>query len=592
MAEYTKQDIFNIITEYLGLYGSAIGSNSVRELTQAELTDATLRTLTIPSVLPNTEEWVCTSLRNMLNPIDSAVSDLVTLKQQTADARDAALDAADDVENLIRGSEQPIDFAVSDYDGNEIVQFKNGHVKTKEFDSEEAASKEEVSNIDKKYSPRTTEISDFAISDYNGNFIIEIQEGYPVTKKFDGRKQIPTNFMHKKSVWWCGTSIPAGDGGETAVTPNYIYNYPKIVGKIIGSKDVWNEAVGSSQANGNTADISSESYERYSRRMGHTVAEKISMIEAIWNIDYVNQTFSRTGSVQVPSSIPEPSDWNSFIGVLFRAISCSFEIKLVAKYLISDTTEHENYINTLFSGHTDMLAAINSYIASQWYGGGGGKDCYSFDYKDDIDLFVIDHIHNDEPTSLIPDNEISSRDRSTFWGAINTWIDLIYTYKGQAKIVFIGDYSNYTDTQKVIECQKQICEYRGIPLLSVHENLPFGRNKITTRGYWDDENVYPNWPLYTGEFHNQGFTFTYQSLSDTNWVTNDTVISDIGGNAGKSAEEVIQKYNIRTINGVLVHDLPQRQLFFKDGIHPSTDWTHRAISMYANAIVSKLISIS
>lgn len=106
MAEYTKQDIFNIITEYLELYGSSVGSNSVRELTQAELTDATLRALTIPSVLPNTEEWVCTSLRNMLNPIDSALSDLVTLKQQTADARDAALDAADDVGDAIEQAER------------------------------------------------------------------------------------------------------------------------------------------------------------------------------------------------------------------------------------------------------------------------------------------------------------------------------------------------------------------------------------------------------------------------------------------------------------------------------------------------------
>lgn len=105
MAEYTKQDIFNIITEYFELYGSAVGSNSVRELTQAELTDATLRALTIPSVLPNTEEWVCTSLRNMLNPIDSAVSDLVTLKQQTAAARDAANAAAEDVGEAVDQAE-------------------------------------------------------------------------------------------------------------------------------------------------------------------------------------------------------------------------------------------------------------------------------------------------------------------------------------------------------------------------------------------------------------------------------------------------------------------------------------------------------
>lgn len=105
MAEYTKQDIFDIITEYLELYGSAIGSYSVRELTPAELTDATLRVLTIPSMMPDTEEWVCTSLRNMLNPIDNAVTDLTTLKQQTAAARDAANAAAEDVSEAVDQAE-------------------------------------------------------------------------------------------------------------------------------------------------------------------------------------------------------------------------------------------------------------------------------------------------------------------------------------------------------------------------------------------------------------------------------------------------------------------------------------------------------
>lgn len=105
MAEYTKEDIFEIITEYLELYGSALGSYSVRELTPAELTDATLRVLTIPSMMPETEEWVCTSLRNMLNPIDNAVTDLTTLKQETAAARDAANAAAEDVQDAVDQAE-------------------------------------------------------------------------------------------------------------------------------------------------------------------------------------------------------------------------------------------------------------------------------------------------------------------------------------------------------------------------------------------------------------------------------------------------------------------------------------------------------
>lgn len=101
MAEYTKQDIFDIITEYLEQYGSAIGTGAVRLLTQEELNDPTLEALLIPSMMPSTEEWVQTSLSNMMRPITTATSDLTTLKQQTAAAAAAANDAAGSVETAV-----------------------------------------------------------------------------------------------------------------------------------------------------------------------------------------------------------------------------------------------------------------------------------------------------------------------------------------------------------------------------------------------------------------------------------------------------------------------------------------------------------
>lgn len=100
MADYTKEEIFEIITEYLETYGSAIGSSAVRELTPEELTDDNLRVLTIPGMNPQTEEWVQTSMANMIKPITHAVSDLTTLKQQTAAARDAANTAATGASNV------------------------------------------------------------------------------------------------------------------------------------------------------------------------------------------------------------------------------------------------------------------------------------------------------------------------------------------------------------------------------------------------------------------------------------------------------------------------------------------------------------
>lgn len=100
MAEYTKQEIFDIITEYLELYGSAVGSEAVHELTPEELTDENLRVLTIPGMRPDTEEWVQTSMRNIMKPVTDAVSDFTTLKAEIILARDSANTAATAASNV------------------------------------------------------------------------------------------------------------------------------------------------------------------------------------------------------------------------------------------------------------------------------------------------------------------------------------------------------------------------------------------------------------------------------------------------------------------------------------------------------------
>lgn len=114
--EWTKQDIFDVITEYLEQYGSAVGSSKVRELTQEELTDENLRTLTIPSMDPDTEEWRQTSLRNMMAPITNAVSDLTNLKLQTAEARDNANTEARNAELKALEAQRQADAAEGIYD--------------------------------------------------------------------------------------------------------------------------------------------------------------------------------------------------------------------------------------------------------------------------------------------------------------------------------------------------------------------------------------------------------------------------------------------------------------------------------------------
>lgn len=105
MAEQlTRQDVIDIITEYEQQYGSTIGDGTVHELTQAELTDENLRVLTIPGMRPDTEEWVQTSMRNMMQPITHAVSDLSTLKTETNAAKEGANQAASNANTAAGGA--------------------------------------------------------------------------------------------------------------------------------------------------------------------------------------------------------------------------------------------------------------------------------------------------------------------------------------------------------------------------------------------------------------------------------------------------------------------------------------------------------
>ena len=102
----TREDVIDIITEYEAQYGSALGDGSVRELTPQELTDENLRVLTIPGLKPSTQEWVQTSLYNMLQPINHAVSDLSTLKAETIEAKNNANSAAASVGSAIADAER------------------------------------------------------------------------------------------------------------------------------------------------------------------------------------------------------------------------------------------------------------------------------------------------------------------------------------------------------------------------------------------------------------------------------------------------------------------------------------------------------
>ncbi len=74
-----EQRINELLIDYLAQNGANIDTGvNVTELTGDALTDENLKKLTIPSILPNTNQWAYTSLQNMMAPIQHAIANLQT----------------------------------------------------------------------------------------------------------------------------------------------------------------------------------------------------------------------------------------------------------------------------------------------------------------------------------------------------------------------------------------------------------------------------------------------------------------------------------------------------------------------------------
>lgn len=79
----------------------------------------------------------------------------------------------------------PADLNIGDPNGNVIAQFKDGHIKTKNFDSRNSMTKEEVSQkADVKIDNSSADLN---IGDTEGNIIAQFKEGHIKTKNFDSR---------------------------------------------------------------------------------------------------------------------------------------------------------------------------------------------------------------------------------------------------------------------------------------------------------------------------------------------------------------------------------------------------------------------
>ena len=356
-----------------------------------------------------------------------------------------------------------------------------------------------------------------------------------------------------KNIWWCGTSIPAG-GDYNVDNQN---SYPLMVGKLLGAARVFNEAVGSSQAAGSMV---VESYEPYIKRMGHTIAQKIQIINDLYTINDSEQTVTAGPRSMGITGYPTITTYSDAQAWRHKVLQYSYEVKLVAKYLLSDETEHDNYLQ-------DRLGTV--------YGPVVGYEPDSWKYQGNIDLFVMDHSNNDSTAGSYDD--INSEDITTYVGALNTYVRLIQKYKPRATVVFI---SNYTDSPNgVIQTESDIAGNWHMPFCNLLGKIPVGGRqfRITVRGYWDEDRFW----------HDEGFTWTDDG---SEYVTN----LNLSGMALRikgdgSLNQVKSRINPTLgSDGKWYWDAYPNDIWMYDGLHPHSDKTGRCLKLYAQTIAAFL----
>lgn len=247
---------------------------------------------------------------------------------------------------------------------------------------------------------------------------ISVKKGTPVSAK-------PYSNWHGKKIAWFGTSIP-----ETS-TYNAVLGYPEYVGKLLGAT-VYNEAVGSSCARRGfrTAESANDPYGWTGMgiaalwNMGSTIAEKNEIISN-WESKWRSLTGYNAAMTE---------------GISAKALACSYENKLVQKYIIDNP----------------------------------------------VDLYVFDHGYNDWKTGDLDMDANDPFDRSTYQGAMNTFIKAVLEANPRARILIVSHYENQ-ERPGLIEMQKGEAEYWNLPFAKLYEHLGWANNRtITTDGYWSN----------------------------------------------------------------------------------------------------------
>lgn len=282
-----------------------------------------------------------------------------------------------------------------------------------------------------------------------------------------------------KKLWWCGTSIPAGEEG-TLGDEKIEANYPSQVAKNLGA-EVYNVAVGASmcRANVRTGDYKGASL------WGISSALSMTDEEVEYFIDNYETIRNETGN-----GWPETlSDY--YKGRLREA---SFEKKLIpylngtypSPDLFIFDHGHNDFDNYLPSGESDItLEPTQENISS----GILAEDRFMTN-NDNANLVKFFGSLDNIPAK---DKEkfIASINRNCFIGSVNFLITLIFKYQPQARIIIISNYGYKNSTKPnfapVVDAQKYIADSWAIPICEIYKYLGYNNHIIPGSKNWFNE---------------------------------------------------------------------------------------------------------
>lgn len=309
------------------------------------------------------------------------------------------------------------------------------------------------------------------------------------------------NYWTGKTIWWCGTSIPAG-------------GYPQLVGEMLGATMI-NTAVGGSmcRANVRTGDYNGANISNITSSLSMTAEEAENFIK---NYDSLRKLSGNTS-------------WPETLGSSYesRLRSGTFEKKLMPYldgtydmpdlWIIDHSHNDWKYKNS--SGNIDIaLEPTRANIQS----GELAEDTYMTANNYANLIKFVGSLDNINPSKL--DSFVCSLNRNCYYGALNFIVTVILHHNPRARFMVIGNYSNETSGETgyapLISAQKSWAADWCFPFCDIATCYGTSLHIIPGSKEYDKNNHSATFSYDTDVFHIYCPDGVHPSSDNSKWALN------------------------------------------------------------------------